>query len=140
MDDHISFSAKKGSWIAVKKMAVDENTGDDDVARILLSIRDTVSPKIYQYLGEDFNVGELEKMAEEAVPSGRLNEEKIIAAIKSTKSPKTTKRLKEFTDDKKKLEIFKGLYAELVMARLKLPGLNLKALDKYLDEKYRRLE
>jgi hypothetical protein len=51
-----------------------------------------------------------------------------------------TKFLKELTDDKNKLEVYKGLVMELVLSKLKLAELNIKALDKYIDDKHRRLE
>lgn len=140
MQEHINFSAKHGSWIVVKKMALDEHTADEDIARILLSIRETLNNKIYEYLGKDFDLDTLEKWTEEIVPSGRLSEEKIAEALKTLKSPKTTKRLKELTTEKQKLEVYKGLLTELVLQRLKLNTLQLKALEKYVDNKNRRLE
>lgn len=140
MQEHINFSAKHGSWIVVKKMALDEHTADEDIARILLSIRETLNNKIYEYLGKDFDLDTLEKWAEEIVPSGRLSEEKIAEALKTLKSPKTTKRLKELTTEKQKLEVYRGLLTELVLQRLKLNTLQLKALEKYVDNKNRRLE
>jgi hypothetical protein len=139
MQEHINFSAKHGSWIVVKKMALDEHTADEDIARILLSIRETLNNKIYDYLRSDFELETLEQWADEIVPGGRLSEEKIAEVFKTLKSPKTTKRLKEFTTDKHKLEVYKGLLTELVLQRLKLNTLELKPLEKYVDSKHRRL-
>ena len=140
MDEHISFSAKHKAWIAVKKTSIDENTDDLDIARILISIRDSLDNKIFQYLEGDFDMKTLEEKVAEIVPSGRANEAAIASALKEAKSPKMTKFLKELTDDKNKLEVYKGLVMELVLSKLKLAELNIKALDKYIDDKHRRLE
>ncbi|MHC1604615.1 MAG: DUF2666 family protein [Candidatus Methanofastidiosia archaeon] len=140
MDDQINFSAKHGKWIAVKKMTIDEDTQRIDVARLLLSIRETLNNKIYAYLDEEFDLPKLEKEASGLVPQGRLSEDKIASILREVKSPKTTRMLKELTDNKNKLEIYKALYTELVLERLKLPQLNTKALDKYLNEKNRALK
>lgn len=139
MEDHISFSAKYKSWIVVKKMKVDENIEDIDVGRILLSIRDTIDGKIYELLQGDFDIEGLKKIVDEIVPSGKLNEEQMASALKTAKSPKATKMLKELTEEKLKLEVYKGLLVEMVVQKLNLSMLALKSLDKYLDDKSRRL-
>jgi len=139
MDDHITFSAKYKSWITVKKMKIDENTDDLDIARLLFSVRETVNNKIYPFLEEEFNVLALEEKVSEIVPSGKLKEEEIAAALKALKSPKTTRMLKEFTSDKNKLEVYKGLFSELVLRKLSMNMVSIKALDKYMNAKNRRL-
>ncbi|MBN1785794.1 MAG: DUF2666 family protein [Candidatus Methanofastidiosa archaeon] len=139
MEDHISFSTKYKSWIVVKKMKVDENIEDIDVGRILLSIRDTIDGKIYELLQGDFDIEGLKKIVDEIVPSGKLNEEQMASALKTAKSPKATKMLKELTEEKLKLEVYKGLLVEMVVQKLNLSMLALKSLDKYLDDKSRRL-
>jgi len=139
MDEHINFSAKYKSWVVVKKMKVGEEIEDIDVGRILLSIRDTLNDKIYDFIGQDFDTKALEAMADELVPTGRLKEDQIAAVLKGVRSPKTTKKLKELTDEKLKLEVYKQLYTEIVIKRLKLNMLAIKPLDKYLDDKNRRL-
>jgi len=139
MEEHVNFSAKYKSWVVVKKMKVEEENEDADVGRLLLSIRETLDNKIYEFLGEEFEIKDLEKEADELVPSGRLKEEQIAAVLKALRSPKTTKMLKGFTEEKLKLEVYKQLFTELVMQRLKLNTLTTKALDKYLDDKSRRL-
>lgn len=140
MDEHISFSAKHKSWIAVKKTSIDENTDDLDIARILISIRDSLDTKILQYLEGEFDIKALEGKAAEIVPSGRANEAAMATALKDAKSPKMTRFLKELTDDKNKLEVYKGLMMEMVVSKLKLAEINIKALDKFIDAKHRRLE
>lgn len=139
MEEHVNFSAKYKSWVVVKKMKVEEENEDADVGRLLLSIRETLNNKIYEFLGEEFEIKDLEKEADELVPPGRLKEEQIAAVLKALRSPKTTKMLKGFTEEKLKLEVYKQLFTELVMQRLKLNTLTTKALDKYLDDKSRRL-
>ncbi|MCC7569622.1 MAG: DUF2666 domain-containing protein [Candidatus Methanofastidiosa archaeon] len=140
MDNHVHFSAKHGSWIAVKKLTIDDVTTDLDIARTLISIRETLDAKIYQYLSKDFDIAALEAKIGEFVPSGRLNEEAMASALKEAKSPKMTKFLKTLTDDKNKLEVYKGLAVELTLARLKLSGMDRKPLDKYIDAMHRRLQ
>jgi 3-oxoacyl-ACP reductase-like protein len=139
MEDHINFSAKYKSWVVVKKMKVDEEIEDADVGRLLISIRETLDNKIFEYLGTEFDIAALEKAADDMVPSGRLKEEQIASVIKAVRSPKTTKMLKEFTEEKLKLEVYKQLFAEIVMQKLNISSLTTKALDKYLDDKHRRL-
>ncbi len=139
MDDHITFSAKYKSWITVKKTKVDENTDDLDVARLLFSVRETVNNKIYPFLEEEFNVSALEEKVDEMVPSGKLKGEEVTDVIKALRSPKTTRMLKEFTTDKNKLEVYKGLFSELVLRKLSMNMVSIKALDKYMNAKNRRL-
>ncbi|HOP08969.1 MAG TPA: DUF2666 family protein [Candidatus Methanofastidiosa archaeon] len=139
MEDHINFSAKYKSWVAVKKMKIENEVEDVDVARILISIRETLDNKIFEYLSKEFDIKGLEKEADGMVPSGRLNEEQIANVLKALRSPKTTKMLKGFTEEKLKLEVYKQLFSEIVLQKLNISSLNTKALDKYLDEKHRRL-
>jgi len=139
MEEHINFSAKYKSWVVVKKMKVEDEIEDVDVSRLLLSIRDTLDSKIFEFLEEDFDVKGLEREADELVPPGRLKEEQIAAVLKAVNSPKTTKMLKGFTEEKLKLEVYKRLYTEIVLQKLKLKTMEIKVLDKYLDDKNRRL-
>lgn len=49
--DEIAFSAKYKNWIVIKKMSIDENTKEPEVAHILSSIRETIDRKAFELNG-----------------------------------------------------------------------------------------
>ncbi|VVB65941.1 Uncharacterised protein [Candidatus Gugararchaeum adminiculabundum] len=52
-DDEISFAAKVGDWISIKKMSVYPNTTQPEVAGILAGIMATLTRKSFQYAQVD---------------------------------------------------------------------------------------
>ena len=132
MEDKINFFAKHGKWIAVKKIDIDESTEKIDVARLLISIRETVNEKIFEYFDEDFDLQKIENIVSDLVPDGKLTEEKIAEILKKLKSPSVTKKLE---GDKLKKEIAKQILTERVLQKIKLKTLDAKTIDKYIRKK-----
>ncbi|RLF95001.1 DUF2666 domain-containing protein [Thermococci archaeon] len=132
MEDKINFFAKHEKWIVVKKMDIDENTEKIDIARLLISIRDTVNKKIFEYFDEEFDLQKIENIISDIVPDGKLSEEKIAEIFKKLKSPIVTKRLE---GDKLKKEISKQILTEKVLQKIKLKTLDAETIDKYIRKK-----
>ena len=53
MEDEVIFAAKKGDWIAIKKLAVDDKTALPEVAGVLMGIRQAIDRKIFFFAGVD---------------------------------------------------------------------------------------
>ncbi|MCK4247708.1 MAG: DUF2666 family protein [Methanomicrobia archaeon] len=132
MEDKINFLAKHGKWIAAKKIDIDENTEKIDVARLLLSVRETVNTKIFEYLDDEFDLQKIDDIVSDIVPAGKLPEEKIAEIFKKLKSPSVTRKLE---GDKLKKEIAKQILTEKVLQKIKLRTLDAKAIDKYIRKK-----
>jgi len=134
--ENIQFRAKKGKWFVVKKMEIDENTENIDIARMLISIDETLHKKILEHL--PFDIKKLEEIADEIYQKKkgkRVKEEDIVEALKKLKSPKITKRLKEITEVKEGLEILKIILNNMVLERLGIKtNLNTKLIDKYMEK------
>lgn len=132
MEDKINFLAKHEKWIVAKKIDIDENTEKIDVARLLISIRETVNKKIFEYFDEDFDLQKIENIVSDLVPDGKLTKEKIAEILKKLKSPNVTKKLE---GDKLKKEIAKQILTERVLQKIKLKTLDAKTIDKYIRKK-----
>ena len=134
--ESIQFRVKKGKWFVAKKMDIDENTENIDIARMLISIDETLHKKILEHL--PFDIKKLEEIADDIYQKkrcGRAKEEDIVEALKKLKSPKTTKRLKEITEVKEGLEILKIVLNNIVLKRLGIKiHLNTKLIDKYVEK------
>jgi len=133
--DHVSFTAKHKGWIVAKRMEIDEKAEDIDVARLLISIRDTFTHKIYEYLNTDINIQFIEEMVDEIVPSGRLTEEKISSILATLKGRTVTRKLSEIADTKEKKDIAKAILVEKVLAKMNLAELTPKMIDKYAEKR-----
>jgi len=132
MEDKINFFAKHGKWIVAKKIDIDESTEKIDIARLLISIRETVNEKIFEYFDEDFDLQKIENIVSDLVPNRKLTEEKIAEILKKLKSPSVTKKLE---GDKLKKEIAKQILTERVLQKIKLKTLDAKTIDKYIRKK-----
>lgn len=132
MEDKINFLAKHGKWIAAKKIDIDENTEKIDVARLLLSVRETVNTKIFDYFDDEFDLQKIDDIVSDIVPAGKLSEEKIAEIFKKLKSPSVTRKLE---GDKLKKEIAKQILTEKVLQKIKLRTLDAKTIDKYIRKK-----
>jgi hypothetical protein len=133
--DHVSFTAKHKGWIVAKKMEIDETAEDIDVARLLISIRETFTNKIYEYLNEDINIEYIEEMVDEIVPSGRLTGDKIASILKTLKGGAVTRKLSEIADTKEKKSIAKAILVEKALEKMKLAELTPKMIDKYIEKR-----
>jgi len=132
-NENIQFRVKKGNWFVVKKMEIDKNTKDIDIARILISIDETVDRKIVEYL--PFDMKKLEEIADEIYKKrGKIKNEDIVEAIKKLKSPKITRRLREITDSKEGVEILKVILNRIVLERLGIKTrIDTKLIDRYIE-------
>ncbi|HIP35184.1 MAG TPA: DUF2666 domain-containing protein [Methanothermococcus okinawensis] len=138
-NENIQFRVKKGNWFVVKKMDIDENTEDIDIARMLISINETVDRKIMEYL--PFDMKKLEEIADEIYKKkGKIKNEDIVEVIKKLKSPKITRRLRKITDSKEGVEILRIILNRIVLERLGIKTrIDTKLIDRYI-EKARNLE
>jgi len=132
--ESIQFRVKKGNWFVVKKMEIDENTENIDIARILISIEETLDRKIVEYL--PFDIKKLEEIADEIYKKkGRVKDEDIVEVIKKLKSPRITRKLKEITDSKEGVEILKIILNRMVLERLGIKTrIDTKLIDKYIEK------
>ena len=131
MQDKINFMAKHGDWIAVKKMEIDDRTEAIDVARLLLSVRNTVDRKLFEYLDKDFDLEKLEGIVAEIVPKGRLSEEKIAEVFKKL----TYSVPRKLEGNKLQKEIQKQIATEMVLKKLNLTTMDADSFDKYIKKK-----
>ncbi|HIP15977.1 MAG TPA: DUF2666 domain-containing protein [Methanothermococcus okinawensis] len=138
-NENIQFRVKKENWFVVKKMDIDENTEDIDIARMLISINETVDRKIIEYL--PFDMKKLEEIADEIYKKkGKIKNEDIVEVIKKLKSPKITRRLRKITDSKEGVEILRIILNRIVLERLGIKTrIDTKLIDRYI-EKARNLE
>jgi len=120
-------------------MDIDENTEDIDIARMLISINETVDRKIMEYL--PFDMKKLEEIADEIYKKkGKIKNEDIVEVIKKLKSPKITRRLRKITDSKEGVEILRIILNRIVLERLGIKTrIDTKLIDRYI-EKARNLE
>ncbi|WP_421077681.1 DUF2666 domain-containing protein [Methanothermococcus sp. Ax23] len=133
--EKIQFRAKKGKWFVVKKMDIDENTEDIEVARLLNSIDETINKKIIEFL--PFDVKKLEEIADEIYQKkkGRVKEEDIANALAKLKSPSTTRKLNSITELKEGKEILKIILNNIILERLGIKTrLDTKLIDKYMEK------
>ncbi|WP_292460943.1 DUF2666 domain-containing protein [Methanothermococcus sp.] len=133
--EKIQFRAKKGKWFVVKKMDIDENTEDIEVARLLNSIDETINKKIIEFL--PFDMKKLEEIADEIYQKkkGRVKEEDIANALSKLKSPSTTRKLNSITELKEGKEILKIILNNIILERLGIKTrLDTKLIDKYMEK------
>ena len=135
MEQSIQFRAKKGKWTVIKKINIDENTSDTEVARLLNSIDETVNKKVYEFL--PFDSGKIEEIANEIYEKkkGKVKEEDITNALLKLKSPATTRKLNAITKSKEGKAIVKIILNNIVLERLGIKTrLETKLIDKYIEK------
>ena len=133
--EKIQFRAKKGKWFVVKKMDINENTEDIEIARLLNSIDETIYKKVYEFL--PFDLKKLEEIADEIYQKkkGRVKEEDIANALAKLKSPSTTRKLNSITESKEGKEILKIILNNMILERLGIKTrLDTKLIDKYMEK------
>ena len=133
--EKIQFRAKKGKWFVVKKMDINENTKDIEIARLLNSIDETIYKKVYEFL--PFDLKKLEEIADEIYQKkkGRVKEEDIANALAKLKSPSTTRKLNSITESKEGKEILKIILNNIKLERLGIKTrLDTKLIDKYMEK------
>ena len=63
MTDKILFEAKVGDWVCVKKGELTPGVAKIDLARLLASIQESMSRKTWDFMKDDYNLEELDKIA-----------------------------------------------------------------------------
>ncbi|ADG13929.1 DUF2666 domain-containing protein [Methanocaldococcus infernus] len=135
MEEKIEFLAKHKNWFVVKKLKIDENTEDIEIARLLASIDETVSRKFLEYL--PFDLKKLEEIADQIYvkKKGRVKEEEIAEALKKLKSPAVSRKLNEITESKEGKEILKIILNNIILERLgietRVPS---RLIEKYIEK------
>ncbi|MCC7573316.1 MAG: DUF2666 domain-containing protein [Candidatus Methanofastidiosum sp.] len=132
----IHFLGNYSGWKCVKRMEIDELTEDFDIAMLLLSIRESFNNKIYDYMSEKFDMKSLDGLVEDIIPNkGRFKEEDIANALSKLNSPEFLSSLERISSDKNAEDILKRIAAEKTLIKLKLPLLNAKMVEKYIEKK-----
>lgn len=116
MPDSIEFTAQVGKWVCVKNQKIETDTTPLEIARSLASIHDSMDRKIWEFVGKEFPLEPLDKVAYEITGAeynekkkdwqlkGRKSEEQIAAALAKLNSPSTTAKLNAKTDSEKELK------------------------------------
>lgn len=144
--DEIQFLAQVGSWVCVKKHKVENGAKQIEVARALASIHDSMNRKIWDFIKDDFNLEELDKLAYEITDAkfdekkkewlvkGRVSEPQLAEALSKLNNPTITRRISATTPNGR--EIAKSYLTRRVLDLLGFRiELDPKAVDKYLEEK-----
>jgi len=140
------FTAEIDKWICVKKFKTEPNSSAIEVARGLASIHDSMDRKIWEYLGKEFDITKLDKIAYEITGAeynekkktwelkGRKSEAQIAEALAKLSSPTTTRAIESQTTNG--LEIQKAYLSRKVLDLLGIRlELDPKDVDKYLEER-----
>ena len=101
-----------------------------DIARLLLSIRESFNKKIYEYLGQEIDINYIREIVDSII----RDEKTISSSLFKVKSPTTTKKLSKIAEIKEAKDIAKGLLTEMVLEKLGIERLTPKALDSYLGQ------
>jgi len=132
----VHFLGNYGSWKCVKRMEVEELTEDFDIAMLLLSMRESFNNKIYDYMSDKFDMESLNGLVEDIIPKkARFKEEDIAATLSKLNSPDFLKDLERISPDPNAKDILKRIAAEKTLTELKLPLLNAKMVEKYIEKK-----
>lgn len=132
----VHFLSNYSGWKCVKRMEVEELTEDFDIAMLLLSIRESFNNKIYDYMSDKFDMESLDELVEDIIPKkGRFKEEDIATALSKLNSPDFISSLERISPDPNAIEILKRIAAEKTLIALKLPLLNAKMVEKYIEKK-----
>lgn len=129
--EKVEFISNYKGWKCYKGFDATEGKDKLDIARLLLSIRESFNEKIFDYLGKEFNI----KFIGEIVDSIIRDEKTISGALYKVKSPTTTKKLSEIVDLKEAKDITKGMLTEMVLQKLGIERLTPNILDDYLGQK-----
>jgi len=132
----VHFLGNYGSWKCVKRMEVEDLTEDFDIAMLLLSMRESFNNKIYDYMSDKFDMESLNGLVEDIIPKkARFKEEDIAATLSKLNSPDFLKDLERISPDPNAKDILKRIAAEKTLTELKLPLLNAKMVEKYIEKK-----
>ena len=132
----VHFLGNYSGWKCVKRMEVEDLTEDFDIAMLLLSMRESFNNKIYDYMSDKFDMESLDGLVEDIIPKkGRFKEEDIASTLSKLNSPDFLSGLQRISPDPNATEILKRVAAEKTLTSLKLPLLNAKMIEKYIEKK-----
>ena len=143
--DEVKFEASIGKWVCIKKGKMEQGTDKIEAARVLASIHDSMDRKIWEFISDEINLEELDKIAYEITGAqynekkkkwelkGRKSEAQIAESLAKCNSPSTTKKM-NLPNNKHALEIAKSY---LTRKTLDLLGVRME-LDPSIVEKYQK--
>ncbi len=148
MEGKIIFDAKVGAWVCIKKQKIDEGIDGMDVARALASIHDSMDRKIWEFVGKEIELENLDTIAYEITGAqfnkkkkrwelkGRKSEAQFLKALEVLNSQETIKKMNINNKEHAKLEIAKAYLNRKVLDLLSFRlELNPKIAEKYIEEK-----
>jgi len=130
MPEKVEFIGNYKGWKCYKGFDSLDEKEKLDIARLLLSIRESFNEKIFEYLGQGFNLNFIQEIVDSIIK----DEKTISGALYKAKSPKTTKKLSEIADIKEAKDIAKGILTEMVLEKLGIERLTPAVLDNYLGQ------
>ena len=148
MEGKIMFDAQVDTWICVKKQKIEEDTENMDIARILASIHDSMHRKIWEFVGREIDLEEVDKIAYEITEAifnkkkkrwelkGRKSEAKILDNLIKLNSEETMKKIKNIEKENERARIAKDYLTRKVLEILSFKlELDPKLAEKYMEEK-----
>ncbi len=131
LPEKIEFIGNYKGWKCYKGFDTLEGKDKLDIARLLLSIRESFNEKIYEYLGQGLDLNFIQGI----VDSILKDEKTISGALYKAKSPSTTKKLSEIAEIKEAKDIAKGILTEMMLEKLGIERLTPDVLDNYMGQK-----
>ncbi len=131
LPERVEFIGNYKGWKCYKGFESLDGKEKLDIARLLLSIRESFNEKILQYLGQGFDLNFIQGIVDTIIK----DEKTISGALYKAKSPTTTKKLSEIANIKEAKDIAKGILTEMVLEKLGIERLTPDVLDKYLGQK-----
>lgn len=98
MGDEINFLAKYRDWVVIKRMSVDENTKDEEVAVAIASINSTLTRKAFDFCG--INRQAIDEYAKKIAKGRRKAYKNLAEAIASVKQSELKRELLNSCDEK----------------------------------------
>lgn len=146
MDERVEFFANKGKWVVVKKLKVTDKTSDLDVARFLASVNETMSRKLYDFLGTAMDLEALDAIAAECCGAekgkkgyavkGRMSDERMQAAVAATRSVKVSKAINGVVEGKKTRDAAKSYVVRKTLEFMSFPiSVSAKQIEGVIEER-----
>lgn len=101
-NESIEFSAKYGSWIAIKKQTIRSDTKPEEIAMQLASIKQMIDRKSFEVLGIDMD--SLNAYSEKVTSGMRKGSESLAEAVKRLGSQESKDAVQKACNGKKELE------------------------------------
>lgn len=148
LEGRILFDAEVGNWVCIKKQAMNTDTENMDIARILASIHDSMHRKIWEFAGKEIDLESVDRIAYGITGAkynqkkkrwelkGRKSEAQILENLVKLNSDGTLKQINAIEKDAKKAGIAKDYLTRRVLDLLGFRlELDPKLAESYIDEK-----